>query len=143
MYFLNWNLTLHIVIVCTSFIFADDSIIFLANYGRLCTSNTEHLYFPLSIHILLALIFLYFPLDHFLMFVTLLRGICTFKIEHLYFLESLSILLSTWFIIFLALHVKAALPKLNILHFPILLHILPAHIVLYFPRSYSFVLPSR
>jgi hypothetical protein len=116
-YFLNWNLTLPIVIVCTSFIFADYFIIFLANYGRFCTSKTEHLYFSVSIHILLALIFLYFPLNHFIMFLTLLRGICTSKIEHLYFPESISIFLSTWFIIFLALHVKAALPKLIICTF--------------------------
>jgi hypothetical protein len=97
----------------------------------------------LSIHILLALIFLYFLLDHFIIFLALLRGICTSKTEHLYFPESLSILPSTWFIIFLTLHVKAALPKLNILHFPILLHILPARRVVYLPRSHSFVLPSR
>jgi hypothetical protein len=68
MYVLKWNLTLHIVIVCTPFIFVDDSIIFVANYRRFCTSKTEYLYLPLSIHILLALIFMYFSLDHFIMF---------------------------------------------------------------------------
>jgi hypothetical protein len=57
--------------------------------------------------------------------------------KHFYVEYTLSnwtfVLPCTWFIIFLAFHVKDALPKLNILYFLILLHILPARIVLYFP----------
>jgi hypothetical protein len=90
-----------------------------------CIFESEYMYFPLWIHVLLALILLYFPLDDFIMFLALLCGICTSKTEHLYFsLHDLSF--------FLAFYVKAALPKLNILYFLILLHILPACIVLYF-----------
>jgi hypothetical protein len=41
--------TLHFlfVIVVLPFVFADNAIICLANYGRLCTSESEHLYFLL------------------------------------------------------------------------------------------------
>jgi hypothetical protein len=91
-----------------------------------CISESEHMYYPLWIHVLLALILLYFPLDDFIMFLALLCRICTSKTKHLYFpLHDLSF--------FLAFHVKSALLKLNILYFLILLHILPACIVLYFP----------
>jgi hypothetical protein len=61
---------------------------------------------------------------------------------NLHFQNWIFVLPSTWFIIFLAFHVKAALPKLNILYFLILLHILPARIVLYFPILLH-TLPAR
>jgi hypothetical protein len=85
-YFLNWNLTLPIYHCCTSFIFANDAIICLANYGRLCTSESKHLYSPLWILILLALIILYFPQNDFIMFLALL------KVEPMYFLSKLYVL---------------------------------------------------
>jgi hypothetical protein len=81
------------VIVVLPFIFVDDAIICLANYGRLCTSKSEHLYFPLWIHVLLALILLYFPLDDFIMFSS------TFM-WNMHFQNWTFVLPSTWFVIF-------------------------------------------
>jgi hypothetical protein len=80
--------TLHFlfVIIVLPFIFADDAIICLANYGRLCTSESEHLYFSLWIHVLLALVLLYVPRDDFIMFLALL------KVEPMYFLSKLCVL---------------------------------------------------
>jgi hypothetical protein len=103
------------VIVILPFIFVDDAIIYLANCGRLHTSESEHMYFSLWIYVLLALIISYFPRDDFIMFLAYLCGICTSKIEHLYFPSSLCVLpklkICTYFppydiIIFLALDVK-------------------------------------
>jgi hypothetical protein len=85
--------------VVLHFIFTDDAIICLANYGRLCTSETEHLYF-LS----------YFPLSYFhtfhymiLLFSNTIYGlvyfhefnICTSKTETSHFSLSLRVLPSS------------------------------------------------
>jgi hypothetical protein len=51
-------------------------------------------------------------------------NLCTSCRHYVHFQNWTFVLPSTWFIIFLALQ------KLNILYFPILLHILPARIVL-------------
>jgi hypothetical protein len=80
--------TLHFlfIIVVLPFIFVNDVIICLANYGRLCTFESEHLYSPLWIHVLLALILLYFSRDDFIMFLALL------KVEPMYLLSKLCVL---------------------------------------------------
>jgi hypothetical protein len=96
-YFLNWNLILLLVIVILPFIFADDAIILSYKLWKTLHFRSEHLYFPLWIPVFLALIFLYFPRDGFIIFLAILRGICTSKTEHLYFVESVSVLPSTWF----------------------------------------------
>jgi hypothetical protein len=90
--------TLHFlfVIVVLPVIFVDNAITCLANYGRLCSSESEHLYFSLWIHVLLTLILLYFPLDDFIMFSS------TF-IWNMHFQNWIFVLLSTWFI-FIYLH---------------------------------------
>jgi hypothetical protein len=77
------------VIAVLPYIFADDAIIFLANYERLCTSESKHLYLLLSIHVFLALVLLYFPRDDFIMVLAFL------KVEPIYFLLKLRVLFIT------------------------------------------------
>jgi hypothetical protein len=120
--------TLHFlfVIVVLPFIFVDDTIICLANYGRLFYFWKWTYVFPIvntwtSCPHIFVLPFRWF------------YYVSSTIMWNMHFQNWTFILPSTWFIIFLAFHVKEALLKLNILYFLILLHILRARIVLYFP----------
>jgi hypothetical protein len=128
---------LFVIVVLPSF-FADDAIICLANYGRLCTFESEHLYFPMSIHALLALILLYFHLDDFIMFLALLREICISKTEHLCFLESLFVLSETEYLYFPLLLCVLVLSRVMVhtssIYWKILLLLQPFTGTLYFPK---------
>jgi hypothetical protein len=86
-YFLNWDLTLPICHCCTSCHFHGWCYSLSCKLWKTYTYESEHMYIPLWIHVLLALVLLYFPLDNFITFLAYLCGICTFKTEHLYFLH--------------------------------------------------------
>jgi hypothetical protein len=130
------------VIVVLPFIFANDAIICLTNYGRLlyfqkwtyvlpivdtCTSCSHTFVLPFRWFYYISSTFMW----------------------NMYFQNWTFLLPSTWFIIFLAFHVKDALPKLNILYFYIIAYTSHSHsfvlpyITAYISRFRSFVLPFR
>jgi hypothetical protein len=113
------------VIIVLSFIFADDTIICLANYGRL-------LYFRKWIYVLLIVETCTSCSHTFVLPFRWFYYVSSTFMWNMHFQNWIFALPSTWFIIFLAFYVKDELPKLNILYFLILLHILPIRIVLYF-----------
>jgi hypothetical protein len=129
----------------------DNFIIFLALYVKVALPKNEYLYFLSSSYVLprvtgrTSLI-----LRKILSFLHSLAGTLHFPNLNLYtscwhyvhFQNWIFVLPSTRFIIFLALTWKLYFQKLNILYFPILLHILPARIVLYFPLLLH-ILPAR
>jgi hypothetical protein len=125
-YFLNWDLTLLICHCCTSFHFCGwchylscklwktlhfRKWTYILPIVNTCTSCSHTFVLPFRWFYYVSSTFMW----------------------NMHFQNWTFVFPSTRFIIFLAFHVKDALPKLNILYFLILLHILPARIVLYFP----------